>query len=332
MTRRQFLAASAFVAAGCGRRAAPSADADAARIADDKPIRQMHLAMAEKCRVPPSAVRTTPKPPVDVLSAFPELKGLAKVAVRLHPRFSDEPKPDESKFGGRFLWAGEPWPECPEFHIPMAAVLQLRAEDAPPTLKFLPGSDLLQVFWSPREPKGGELPVSLHWRKRSAVGESLADPPSMERAFLSYVPVPCRVFPERVTEFPDWDTLSKTALRAKVEAWTPPPNPAGGDPLSGPLFYDRFLSAARGTKAGGYPRWPAGTSAPPACPHCKWGMDFLLTVDSAEWDRADAARWRPAEEKSDDDGCRRAAGLMFTGNVQVFVCRRCDGWPAKAAG
>ena len=103
---------------------------------DERPVRQdalvevggdRHLELLQRFRVPPTAVRTTPKPPADVLATAPELKGLIKVAARLHPRFSDEPKPDESKLGGRFLWpADEPWPTCDEHGIPEARSPDLR--------------------------------------------------------------------------------------------------------------------------------------------------------------------------------------------------------------
>ena len=69
----------------------------------------------------------------DVLAVAPELNGLTKVAVRLHPRYSEEPAADRSKLGGHFLWpAAEPWPVCDEHGIPHVPVLQLRSEDAPP--------------------------------------------------------------------------------------------------------------------------------------------------------------------------------------------------------
>src|SRR5262249_1760051 len=209
------------------------------------------------------------------------------------------------------------------------AVLQIRAEDAPPPVKFRPGADLLQVLWSPRDPKDGELPVAVRWRKRADVTGPTAEPPATDRAFMGYVPVPCRVFPERVIGCRDWDTLSKTALRAKVEAWKLPAK-LEELKLSGPEFYSRFLSSARGTKVGGYPRWPTGKAVPPGCPTCKWGMDYLLTVDSAEWGAHDSLRWKPIEETHPGEGASRAAGFGFAGNVQVFVCRRCDEWPARA--
>jgi hypothetical protein len=56
--------------------------------------------------------RTTPSPPLDVTSVFPELAPLARQAVRLHPR-AGTPDEGASSLGGPLLWpAGAPWPTC----------------------------------------------------------------------------------------------------------------------------------------------------------------------------------------------------------------------------
>src|SRR4051812_19696760 len=121
MNRRAFLAAATVVAAGCKKNSTttPVPAADAERIASNREERERHLRELERFRVPLDAVRTTAPPPDDVLAVAPELKGLTKVPVRLHPRFSDEPAADRSKLGGRFWWpAAEPWPVCDEHDIP----------------------------------------------------------------------------------------------------------------------------------------------------------------------------------------------------------------------
>ena len=97
MNRRAFLAAAAAVAVGCKKTSTstPVPAVDAMRIGRDREERERHLSELERFRVPSDAVRTTPPPPDDVLAVAPELKGLTKVAVRLHPRYSDEPAPDQ---------------------------------------------------------------------------------------------------------------------------------------------------------------------------------------------------------------------------------------------
>lgn len=323
MHRRVFFAAASFAAvAGC-RRPGGAPPADAARVAAERVVREQHLAALADCRVPVEASFTTPPRPVNLLDLFPEVKPLQRVTLRLHPGYSDEPPPDATKLGGRFLWpADEPWPVCEVFKIPLVPVLQLTADDAPTQVKFKPGTDLIQLLWSPRDhqPNGGPKPV-LVWRKRADVKPPLAEPPDTSQAFLNYVPVPCRVFPERVTELPDWHTVKVTPLRAKIEAWKPD---GGRNPVE---YYERELSAAPGTKVGGYPLW-LGTPHPPSCDVCKRGMDYLLTIDSDEGNREKS--WAAT---GGGKAHPNPAGLTLPepGNVHVYVCHRCDDRPVKAA-
>jgi hypothetical protein len=92
-------------------------------------------------------MRTTRPPRYEVAALFPELVGLARQTVRLHPRRGPEPPPDASKLGGHFLWpADEPWPICDRPHGRLVGaqealdacayvpVLQLRRDDFPELL------------------------------------------------------------------------------------------------------------------------------------------------------------------------------------------------------
>jgi hypothetical protein len=323
MHRRAFLTATAALVAGCGRRPnGPVAGSDElAQLAEQRQDRERHLELVQRFRVPPTATRTTPKPPADVLEVAPELKALVKVAVRLHPRYSDEPRPDESKLGGRFLWpAAEPWPRCDEHGVPYVPVLQLRAEDAPPTVPYYADADILQLLWCPRDHGSHRVRPAVVWRKRADVTGPTADHPPTDRALVGYVPVPCRVFPERVMEFPPAAVLPEV-VRGKV---------------AGLAGYDELLSAAPGTKVGGWP-WGATKEQPTACDRCRRPTDFLLAVSGAEWEETNWKRWMPTEEQAQrspeaDRGYGRAAGLGFERPVNVFVCRRCDGWPVRMVG
>ncbi|MEU8659328.1 hypothetical protein [Actinoplanes philippinensis] len=61
---------------------------------------------------PPAGSFTTPPRPVDIATVFPELRGLATTATRLHPR-PGAPGVTDSSVGGPLLWpADEPWPFC----------------------------------------------------------------------------------------------------------------------------------------------------------------------------------------------------------------------------
>ncbi len=326
MNRRQFLATSALpLALGCARREAKPATgpivtaSDRERILSDADAREKHLLLREACRVPLGAVRTTPKPGIDLLKELPDLKVLLRVTQRLHPRFGDEPKPDRTKLGGQFLWpSAEAWPDCPTYRIPLVPVLQLRIEDAPAGFAFKPGTDLLQLLWSPRDPVNGIISSRVMWRKASSIGADLVAPPSLEHAFMGYVPVPCAIFPERVMEFPPLAIMPKQ-MRETIQF---------GKPIA-PDDYTNFLSSSPGTKVGGWQRYAADGTG---CPTCKHPMDFLLSVDSEEWQPPSAKRWKPTEDP-DTEGHRRAAGLSFAkpnATMQVYICRRCEAMPTTA--
>jgi hypothetical protein len=256
--------------------------------------------------------------------------------VRLHPRYGTEPDPDASKLGGAFLWPrGEPWPVCELHGIPYVTGLQLRADDCP-AVKFRPGADLLQLLWCPRDHQFWIKPTAV-WRRRARVGDLLPAPPEPRHAFMSYVPVPCVVLPERVTEYPPWDELAEETQQKLDRGLRGRELPAGITSVSG--FYSACLSVCPGTKAGGYVRWLQG----PEAPACKCGreMDHLLTIASDEFDGASYHRWMPVEDGPLWDGTARATygwadapGLQFgdLGKVYFFVCRHCEGWPITHAG
>ncbi len=333
MNRRTFFGAGALAAgllAGCRRdpAAALISRVDSQRLAADREERIRHLAELMAFRVAPTEGRTTPPRPVKVLEMFPELRNLQRAAIRLHPRYSDEPAPGESKLGGQFLWpTNEPYPFSERFKVPFVPVLQLRSEEAPTQLKYPAGMDLMQLFWSPRpSPENGSLKAKLVWRDSRTVGEALAPLPDTTYAYQSLAPVALRLFPEKILEFPDWHTVKVTPFREKIEKWNAHPEI---EPIP---FYERDLSAAPGTKVGGYPRW-LGAANPPSCETCLRGMDYLLTIDSNEWRRSS---WIPTEEIERTDGHRgfgRAAGLELPdpGNLHLYECRRCEDRPVQVA-
>lgn len=328
MHRRQFftVAGSTFVFAGCKPRnpaevglSAPVKQA----IAEQKAERERHLAMLEGFRVPADASRTTPPRTIDLLKKFTELRTRVRLAIRLHPRYSDEPKPHESKLGGQILWpAEEPWPTDDVSKVAYQPILQLRMDDAPPQVKFPAGKDLLQLLWLPRV----DLPtnVKIVWRKASEAVGSLAAPPSTEFAHMNLLPVPCRLFPERWLELPELSTLPQGELKTKLEGW-PSPDPS----ITGQEYLRKYLNACPGTKVGGYLRREGMLDA--KCDSCQWPSDYLLTVASD--DIGGDAKWTPPEEKNaTGTGYANASGLKLpgSGNRHVFVCRRCEGWPTKA--
>lgn len=302
MNRRQFLASSGVFAVGCSRPAPP-------------PTPITPFAWPESVRVSSTATRTTPRSPVDVLEQFPELKPLLRVAVRLHPRFSEEPAPNRSKLGGQFLWpAAEEWPTCTELHVPMQPILQLTADDAAPRFPFRPKSDLFQLLWSPLLTRSGSPQIVGVWRNSTEVTGDLARTPKVATS-PGWIPLPCRFFPERLSELPSPSAMP-SSMREKIERAT------------FPVDFVANLAASRGTKVGG---WPRNSKVVATCRTCVHPMDYLLTVDSCEWTAPDAARWKPNEDR-DEEGFRKAANFDFgrvDGSIQVYICLRCERWPLR---
>lgn len=86
----------------------------------------------------------------------------------------------------------------------MLPILQLYLRDAHGQVIGPGREDLLQVLWCPfdHEPEAMPRPV-IFWRESSDVGDIALDPPSP--ALLQngdYLPEPCVLHPEPVTEYP----------------------------------------------------------------------------------------------------------------------------------
>jgi hypothetical protein len=284
---------------------------------------------------------STPGAPVDVAAAFPEFAGQVRTTVRLHPR-SARPGPRESSLGGPLLWpAGEPWPVCAspdhvEIDEPvptMVAVLQIFARDVP-ELPAPDGTDLLQVLWCPGLHEDGYWPLPIvRWRDAASVTGPLLEAPEVgpdaDEVNEEYVPQPCALSPERVPEYPDGWELEKD-LRERVTDWA---GPTG-------WHYFSHLSAAPGTKVGGWPDWIQDPCYP-ECDDCGKPMTHLLTISSWECDGESWRRWVPAEEFPPDRrredpphevfAHQRDAGLMLAdaGSMYLMVCQACPDRPVK---
>lgn len=335
MNRRTFLMTAAALGLtqsipGCRRR--PADLPDRAAIRAEQSRRADHLDRLQACRIADDSKFTTPTPALDVLNEFPQLKALAKPTMRLHPRYANEPGVDQSKLGGLFIWhAKEPWPTDSRYGLPMIGVLQLRVEDAPPQFPFPPKTDLMQLFWSAVPVDGLPEPLVV-WQNLAAMDSLLSKPPEAEPTWPPYVPVPCRLFPEQVMEFPP-RSLVPGIMREQLDDWQPSDGElAEQNPKR--LYRDQ-LSTAPGTKVGGWPRWNS-EPATPTCPNCDRLTDYLLTIDPSEWSEHTAERWRPREDRerveAEADAYRRAANVAFAADrdkpIHIYICRRCEHLPA----
>ncbi|MFI7273375.1 hypothetical protein [Streptomyces sp. NPDC049879] len=309
-------------------------------------------------------VRTTPPRPADVTAIVPRLAPLARTATRLHPR-PGKPSPHDSSVGGSLLWpADEPWPHCagphkwdgvndpvtpegerqwrlhraaagekadapwPEGPVPLLPVAQLYVRDVP--LLRPPGqaaADVLQVLWCPFD-HPAEPRTALFWRSAAEVADVLDAPPEPPVIqFSGYLPEPCLLAPEEVTEYPHLMELDRELQRQLEDRkrW----QAAGVVPDSSEAPYEKDfyresyrggLSLAPGWKAGGWTRWGLTDPMPRFCSTCGTGMDPLLTISSSEGD-ADEESWIPAEERA---RALTAIGSELTNPTMLSLARGYD--------
>lgn len=300
---------------------------------------------------------TTPPPRLDPVAAFPELAPLARTTVRLHPRRAPDGPIDASKMGGNFLWPlAEPWPAddesrinemnrgtvhneeppiLPGTSIPYAPILQLRAEDFP-EMPFPAGADLFQLLWFPywvQFPPDDEEIMSIldhrtYWRRADGIGERRSRNPAMVRRFHGEFAHPCRLHPERVTEYPSAFDLN-AKLERRINKWKRTPKIADEDdePID---YYHWECSVCPSTKIGGYLYYIQGKHKPPTCA-CGRGMDHLLTVALDEWSGCTEQRWRPIEEGGPTG--RSPGNTPFDNGrltFYLYVCRTCPDFPTRA--
>ncbi|MFF0393571.1 DUF1963 domain-containing protein [Kitasatospora sp. NPDC004615] len=289
-------------------------------------------------------VRTSPSRPLDVEALFPEVAPLRREAVRLHPR-RGEPGPWESSLGGPVRWPrAEPWPHCTDEHprtayapprgagpVPLVPVVQLLAADVP-ELPFPDGTDVLQVLWCPFDHEEGYAPrPQVYWWDGSRADLEPADPPRPDGAPHSYLPDPCVLHPERITEYPSWD-LPEHLHDALEERFEQVEEETGWS-------YEYHLSVPDGTKAGGYPTWSQDPDWP-HCPSCERRMDHLLSVGSAEFDGESWRTWLAVEDTpaagtvwelpyDERRLIQSAADLLLgdMGSLHLFACPHCPDRP-----
>ncbi|ROQ26397.1 hypothetical protein EDD98_6028 [Streptomyces sp. PanSC19] len=177
--------------------------------------------------------------------------------------------------------------------LPLLALAQFYARDVPDLAAFAPpGADLLQVLWCPF---GGHEDGSyshfgpstrLFWRRAADVTNPLSaqpEPPIVEHA--RYLPVPCALHPEQITEYP-WADYLPPPLVERIDAWEDAFEARVG--RAAPTYqYD--LSLAPGWKIGGWESWHRTDLMRVHCDACGAGMRLLLTMDSCE----SQASWGP---------------------------------------
>jgi hypothetical protein len=208
--------------------------------------------------------------------------------------------------------------------VPLVPVVQLYAADVP-ELPRPAGTDLLQLLWCPYNHAPDHLPaVQLLWRASADVTEPLAvvpRPSVIGRA--DYLPAPCVLHPEAVTEYPAPHELPED-LAERIEEWEVEQNPEELEDID-VVDYQYDLSLAPGCKLGGHAPWSFSDPFPMACSECGADVRPLLTIDGAEWDGGTGS-WRPVEDAGYDGlhslgpACATKLTIGRGYNLQIYRC------------
>jgi len=182
----------------------------------------------------------------------------------------------------------------------MLPVLQLHLRDLPapgiPGFTAPAGTDLLQVLWCPMHHDPEWMPaIRMVWRSSDGVDTVLTDPPlpADVEYFGGYVPEPCVLFPETVTEYPGKLELPKDLTR-RITAFRREFKAAGG---GNPGNYSVDLSTAPGSKLGGWATWSFRDPSTFSCTDCGTDLQPFLNLASTECYEKQGGSWTPVEDR-----------------------------------
>ncbi|MFI1191048.1 hypothetical protein [Streptomyces californicus] len=220
--------------------------------------------------------------------------------------------------------AGRPWFDGP---VPLLPVAQFHARDIP--FPRPPGKDLLQVLWCPFDHEEYAHPrTELFWRDSAAVTDVLDAPPEPPVVqFDFYLPEPCLLSPEQVTEFPHPRELEDEIRDQLADArrWEAiGPARYGSYSTDVGELYLGNLSTAPGWKTGGWTGWEVGDPGDRPCAACGTQAAPFLTIASSEWD-AISESWVPAEDPAAhplgaQDGNFTLIDIAGGNKLQLYVC------------
>lgn len=278
-----------------------------------------------------------PKPATSVEDVRLQRRIMAEAASRSpdNPHFPEYTS--EEKAALDRIQAGHPWPEGP---VPLLSVAQLFTRDIP-QLRAPEESDLLQILWCPFDHGWEPYPrTALYWRIAADISDVLTRIPE---PFLAedqeYVPEPCMLHPEEVTEYPNLLEVDED-LREQVSRWCRQQLP-GTDvdsPFEAPPedFYQKELSTAPGWKVGGWPTWGRTDPYHQRCPACGSELAPLLTIASVEWDPSTRS-WIPYEDQADavpgaypDLGEPAMVRINDNDQLQLYACAKFPAHPHVA--
>ncbi|MFE3502727.1 hypothetical protein [Kitasatospora sp. NPDC059160] len=224
-----------------------------------------------------------------------------------HPRHRQPHRPANvrGERSTRFAYHGEiTWDGIPaDTSWPLLPVLQVYARDVPGYDGFPEGTDVLQILWCPFQhvyddptaPRNGVAGpwVQVRYRSTGDLGERFLTPPEpVAVGEPGYLPTPCLLRPEPVTEYPHPGLLGE-GFEDRVEAWETATFGDPDDPEEYDPRYSWDLSTAPGWKLGGHEPWNhQGYHGPLRCGACDSAMRFVAAIATDEWDGGTRS-WAP---------------------------------------
>lgn len=282
---------------------------------------------------PPSSL-TLPVEDVNIENLFPELARHKRTAVALHPYRDLDVSADSSHFGGLML-GNEPdgWPRCQFHNSNHIGVVQLLKQDYP-DLPFPDGRDVFQLTWCPIDHGVGLPEVRVRWRTRENLPPTRAANPAHRWPEYDYVPQPCRLYADKITEYPSWDDEGMDEdMRQRIARSTTllddmKRTGATTDDDALEYFFEWF-GPYHGTKLFGHPAWIQAPETP-TCNSCGERTQLLLSIQSYEPWRHDKRHRQPSGLRHGTPGGTTALMIGDAGCAYVFNCRTCPDLPIVA--
>jgi len=217
--------------------------------------------------------------------------------------------------------------------VPLIPIAQLFSRDIP-GLPFTDQFDLLQILWCPRDhlDTRNQAPAcpafQVRWARADTTGEILSSPPTPDLCANPYVPNPCVVHPEVVTEYPDIRNLPGSLKEALI-AWHRPEDEDEDEEWSTAYSFDTALAPGWKTMGHGM-YWGIIDPFPIEC-ECGTEQLPLFTADSSEFDGGTGS-WRPIEETEGGRHLSNPVGVTIGRGytLQLYYCPESETHPCRA--
>jgi len=282
---------------------------------------------------PPPSLKL-PEHEVDIGILIPELAPHMRTAIALHPYRDPNVAADSSHFGG-LMMGNEPegWPRCQFHNSNHIGVLQLLKQDYP-ELPFPHDSDIFQLTWCPMDHEFGLPEVTVRWRTRGVLQPTRTSNPDHKWPEFGYLPQPCRIYADKVTEYPSWgDERMDESMRQRIgqstalQKYFERHGATTGDEVLNYFF--EWFGPYYGTKLFGHAAWIQSPETP-TCNSCGTQMQLLVSIQSWEPWRHDKHQRQPIGLPRGTRGSTTDLMIGDAGCAFVFICRQCPDLPIIA--